>query len=98
MLPLGLLFIFFGLPLVALGVYFRKEAVKESERLAREKEKTRSKKDKKSKRSKKKTKEKERNKDQAGKERGTSGGISLILGGGLTTLIGVGFLVKHFLA
>ena len=81
-----------GLPSLAMGAYYWKTARAAREELAKAKEKRKAKPDKKSKRG-KKTKGKQ-DKDQTGKERGTSGGTSLILFGLVFTAYGVTQLVR----
>lgn len=83
-----------GLPSLAMGAYYWKTAKATREEIAKAKEKKKGKQDKKSKRGKKSKGKQEKDKDQKGKERGTSGGASLILFGLIFTAYGVTQLVR----
>lgn len=92
MLAQGVVLLSIGLPCIALGIYYRKTAKAEREKVTKAEEKKKGKGSKKSQKSKKGKKEK--GKDQRGKERGTSGGLSLILGGLAFSAFGIGLIVK----
>jgi hypothetical protein len=89
----GIVILSIGVPSIFMGAYYRKDAKAQRGKVDKAEDKKKGKKDKKSKRGKKSGK-KDKDKDQPGKERGTSGGMSLILGGLFFTALGIARLVQ----
>lgn len=87
----GVILLSIGLPCMAMGAYYRKRASEERAKVDQAAKKPHPRKSAKSKREKGKGAKK--TKDQKGKERGTSGGLSLILGGLAFTAIGGAMVV-----